>query len=280
MGVIGKITAADGVSAASSDVAHGIELTPAHVGIAGAGLTYGDLTPTSNNISSSADGEIIEGWDVTDGRITVNHNNVIVRNCRVNATGDYGIHVNGGSGSRVEWCEIYGSDSASLYLETPGNSAYRCRIEDAVDSVKIGTDWVLTECYISGHKGDNPDAPAAHMDCVQSVGGSNGLIERCYLRLDDYLDAGAPNGCIQWGANFSPISDYTAEDCYFWGAPQANYAFRVGSKSSQPDPSNITVTGCIWEDGAWTSGPVNLPTDKVGWVWTNNTTTTGTSITI
>lgn len=262
------------------EITHGRDLTPAHVGIAGAGLTTGDLTETSGTVSSSQDGETIDGLNVDTGRIVIEHDNVTVQNCRVAATGDYGIVVDPGVvGASIEFCEVWGSDSAGLLLNGACD-VYRTRVEDAVDSIKVGSDQTLTECYVSTHNGANPDAPGAHLDCVQSVGGSNVTLVRCYLRLNDVPDAGSPNGCIQWGANFGPISGYTAEDCYFWGWPNANYAFRVGSKDGVADPSNIAVTGCIWEDGAWTSGPVNLPASKSGWTWEDNFTTTGTPVTI
>lgn len=263
------------------DVAHGIDLTPSHVGIAGAGLTYGDLTP-SGTVFSSATGQVIEGLDVT-GTIFVQHQDVTVRNCRITRPEgyNYGLYVTAdGDGATIEFVEVWGGDSACFYLLAAAD-LYRCAGWEAIDSVKVQTNQTLTECYFDRHRADNPEAPGAHLDVCQSQGGSNVTMRRCYLRLNDYLGTGGPNGCLQWGANFADIDNYTAEDCYFWGDPRGAYAVRITQKEGQPTsaPDFITVTGCLWEDGSWGSGPINVDVGN-GWVWTGNETTTGTPINV
>jgi hypothetical protein len=98
---------------------HGANVTTSIVGISGLGLVPGDLTP-SGSISTSSDGQVIEGKDVS-GSIQVNHHNVTIRGCRITApVSVHAIKANyragtqiGVGGLLVEYCEMRGPITGS-----------------------------------------------------------------------------------------------------------------------------------------------------------------------
>lgn len=102
-------------------VDHGEDLTVDNTGLRGAGYVYdagsdtfshpehGPLDKTGS-ITTSKDGQVIEGVDVA-GRITVKHDNVTIRNCRVVYDGsmyaiDAGRYTTTGADTLIEHCDI------------------------------------------------------------------------------------------------------------------------------------------------------------------------------
>lgn len=60
-------------------------VNPADTGLRGAGLTVADLTP-SGSISTSKQGQVVEGLDISGG-VTINHTDCVIRNNRIRYSG-------------------------------------------------------------------------------------------------------------------------------------------------------------------------------------------------
>lgn len=108
------------------------------MGIAYAGLTEDDLTPVGQTWTSF-DGEVLEGLDIA-ARLTIRHDNVTVRNCRVRPDRTYGIFLdNGPQGVLVENVEVDYSETnettgfvpVAIYNEGGNVTFRRLHVHDA-----------------------------------------------------------------------------------------------------------------------------------------------------
>jgi hypothetical protein len=117
------------------------------------------------------DGAVLENLDIT-GTVTIDADNVTVRNFRINTSGSYGINIVAGhSGIVIEDGEIYNMSSAGIL--GAGFTARRLHIHDSGgDGIKAGGaggPTLVEYCFIEklGTKAD------AHADGNQTRGGSN-----------------------------------------------------------------------------------------------------------
>jgi Right handed beta helix region len=129
--------------------------TPGTTGFRGAGLSQGSLTP-SGSITTSSDGQVIDRVDVTGG-ITIRHDNVTIRNSRINYTGNYGIlveKVNGvcPTGTVIRYVEIDGSlaadDHAPAYDAGCGYTFDRVHLHDSGRAIHLYGSSVVTNSYL------------------------------------------------------------------------------------------------------------------------------------
>ena len=129
--------------------------TPATTGFRGAGLSSGDLTP-SGSITTSSDGQVIDRVDVIGG-ITIRHNNVTIRNSRINYTGNYGVRVesvNGvcPKGTVIQNVEIDGSlaadDHSPAYDAGCGYTFDRVHLHNAGRAIHLYGSSVVTNSYL------------------------------------------------------------------------------------------------------------------------------------
>jgi hypothetical protein len=144
-------------------------------------LTSGDLTLHSGNFTTTSDGQIIEKLKIT-GKLTVAHNNVIVRGCYLAYTGaNFAVsdhnQPNISQTWTLEYCTINCSNSgalASLNVEW-ANVSY-CDISggtDGWDPWGIRAPLTFSHNYI--HDLVQNPTTKSHTDCIQIVGGTGGL---------------------------------------------------------------------------------------------------------
>ncbi len=151
----------------------------------------GVLTPHSGDITTSSDGQVIEGLDV-DGRIIVQHHGVLIRNCHVRSSPPPGDGATGQTWTGIQlWsrsspvtrivdCEI----EASAYpvvgsTEAVGGYDFiieRCNIHGFVDGIKtnFGNAQVLG-CWVHDlpwYAFDPVQTDGSHNDGVQGIGSS------------------------------------------------------------------------------------------------------------
>lgn len=175
------------------------------------------LTPASS-VTSSADGQIIEGLNITGeaflGNLVINNNNVIVRKCRIRAyTGGFGfgntVDWNGSNGL-IEDCFIDANSTQSPVTNAQngiepgagGLTIRRCTIINAENHITSGVGMTVIDNWC--HQASGVDA-----DMVEQNGGAqNNLIQH------NTFD-GADNVCtlLNSGVNLSNLGpgDVTAQ---------------------------------------------------------------------
>ncbi|MDX1535852.1 MAG: LamG-like jellyroll fold domain-containing protein, partial [Candidatus Spechtbacterales bacterium] len=179
-----------------------------NAGIAGAGLTEGDLTP-SGSVTTTHDGQIIEGLLVS-GSIQVVHSNVIVKNTKVVSDGS--------------WYAIYvpfthSSEVTNLTIENVSIEGFGCAEGSDPGCLRAiqayGSGLKATRVHIRGHAGgislrDGTQVSYSFIDDIQtwlgshntgmsSHGGTNIEVMRNYV-------AGSTSSAISLYSH-APISD-------------------------------------------------------------------------
>lgn len=148
------------------------------------GVPAGTSLTSSGGISTSSDGQIIEDLDV-NGTISVNHNNVTIRRCRVRSSGFYCIQeAESNSGTNVIDCEIDGLGN------TAGNGGVRasgliqrCNIHRCENPVSCKEDVEIDTCYIHDLEAPGEGGDVPHYDGTQNDGANNVYIHDCYINV-------------------------------------------------------------------------------------------------
>ena len=199
-----------------------------------------ELTP-SGTFTTSSDGQVIEGLYVT-GQIKIAHDNVTVRNTKVDLTGDYGLYVpkrNDGScpvGTVFENVEVDGRLLDDTYTPVYGNGCgfvlSKAYIHNTGQGVKVMGDVTVKNSYIVTSRADT-DGP--HRTAI-SVRGSNNKI------LNNYLVCSASSGCssaLSVYTDAKPVDNVLIEGNLLAG--NAAYCARGGSveRNGNPPASNV-----------------------------------------
>jgi hypothetical protein len=161
--------------------------TPNTTGFRGAGVGEASLTP-SGSIATSAHGQVIDRRDVTGG-ITVRHDNVTIRNSRINYTGNYGILVEKVNGvcpknTLIRNVEIDGSlaadDHAPAYDSGCGYTFDHVYLHDSGTGIRLYGSSTITNSYLVN---DTFGSSGAHREPLL-VRGSNHVIKNNVLICD------------------------------------------------------------------------------------------------
>jgi hypothetical protein len=172
--------------------------TPANTGASNPGI----LTPYTGPTNITTNGTVIENFTY-DGTITVNADNVVIRNgiinlgdplpggCRADggSNGSYGIHMQSGDNLLVEDVEIKNMDSAGIFVGAGTNSTFR-RLhvhESCGDAFKLEGSGHLVEASFIERLGAGA---GAHADGFQIRGGSNMTFigNNCWMPINDCPD--------------------------------------------------------------------------------------------
>jgi hypothetical protein len=168
------------------------------------------LTVRSGDIEVTKDGQVLEGFHLKDGQITVRARNVKIRNFRISG-GDrirYGIVatdprvrnlvIEHGEIERVTNIAVYGHDFTArrLYLHHLGS-----------DGIRPTGNVTVTESYI-----EKIGYPKAHADAVQMLVGSHVVFRNNTINIPfddpDYMNS----ACFMIQVNKGPIDDILIED--------------------------------------------------------------------
>ncbi len=174
-------------------------VNPKTAGIFGAGLDYGTLTPYQGNLTTSSNGQIIQNLDIR-GNITIRHNNVTIRRCRVRSVQTSNTLVGGesvidgnqstvdGGGNRtwlannltVSYCEVIGSLDPNLNdqsgVTNGGGTALttdHCVLHDVSDAITPSDQSITTSNCVYDMKVAN----GSHADCYQITDGDSALVQ-------------------------------------------------------------------------------------------------------
>lgn len=252
------------------DITHGSQLTHADVG------PTGPLT-ASGSITTTTDGEVIEDVEVT-GRILVEHENVIIRNVKVNVTGRYGVEIpialhDGGASYTMTDSEVAGvSGERSACVVHYGTwTIERSYIHGCSDGVKMLSNQTLQESIVEGPYYDGPEGDA-HNDAVQTVGGSNSKLIR--NKLHGPFQAQTSAFILQ--TNNGPIDGWLIESNELSGGGFTAYIRDKGNGHGVP--TNMAVTDNVWVKDSWSFGPTSLH-PHTSWTWEDNRMDDGTPVT-
>lgn len=173
--------------------------------------SIGGVTITDTWLNSQNGGSrVVEGKSFT-GQVTIEANDVTLRNFVITSGSAYGIRAtNGNTGIVIEDGEIKGMSSAGLY--GGGFVAKRLNIHDSgVDAVKSTSDMALESSWFH-HLGTTP---GAHADGVQMVAGNNNVFRGNYCDMPFPAPAGyLANTCFIIQTNNAPIDNIAIE--YNW----------------------------------------------------------------
>lgn len=136
----------------------------------------GALRPFSGTYRSKYDGEVIENLDI-NGRMIIQHKNVVVRNVRVTYTGGnkytkvVSTTMNGAPNLLLEDIEVYSKNptTAAIFTHSINTTIRRAYIHGEGDGYDMWHGGLIEDSYISMQKTNNP----LHMDGIQASGKNN-----------------------------------------------------------------------------------------------------------
>jgi IPT/TIG domain-containing protein len=232
--------------------------------------TTGSLTNQSGNITTSSNGQTIQGINLTNGSIFVEHSNVTIQNVRINPADGIAIFVNvvgvntntSTSGLVVQDCILDGSNNTTG-ASAIGLSNYtlrRCEIIGYGEGPGMGGGVLIEENYMHGFQFFS----GAHQDCLQGFSNNIQIIHNtcfhdnmttanAFLQLEDQpgnfalvehnLIAVYGNYCFSIGAGFT-IRNNRYSTMFF---PQCAFFGIYNIVNGNPGPR--TVCGNRWYDG-------------------------------
>lgn len=167
------------------------------------------FTSHAGDLTSSADGQVIDRMSVTAGTIVVNHDNVTVQRCKVDTLGYYCVRVMPGkTGALVRDCELFNAQNgifgAGQFLR---NNIYA--IENAI-TVSGGNNTLIKDnfCHDFFQAGADP-----HYDGIAAQGGCNNIEVR-HNRIDLNV---AQTTCMFFSDEFGAADTLKAINNYFSG---------------------------------------------------------------
>jgi len=136
----------------------------------------GTLTTYTGTPSGSTSGALIENKIIND-TLEIYGSNIIIRNCRFQNIGYYGVVQYAGNNLRVDNCEFDGTGAtgATAIAIAGGGTIIRSDFHGMVIAIRIWGDGVtITDSYIHDMFEPNPNPDARHFDGIVSFG-SDGL---------------------------------------------------------------------------------------------------------
>lgn len=196
---------------------------------------------TTGSLSSSEAGQVIERTTV-NGRLTVRHDNVTVRDVLVNGTGTYMIHVVAKADGtcpvnvKFEYVEIDGANAAEnhipLYAPKCGYTFDHGYIHNVGRSSRIVNDTTITNSYVySSRTGDS----GAHRGGIGINGGSNNALINNVVKCSG---AGC-SGALPMYGDFAPVENYLIQHNLL--ATTGSYCAYGGSLKSKPYPHGSNI---------------------------------------
>ncbi|MEX0887585.1 MAG: right-handed parallel beta-helix repeat-containing protein, partial [Phycisphaeraceae bacterium] len=238
-------------------------------GIAGVGLTLGDLTP-SGGMTITTDGMVIENMYITGG-LNIKANNVTVRNTYIDAGTPpagpfYGINASFGyTGTLIEDVTVIGGRSKSVY---GGNmTVRRVNLSGGLDTLHVQSNVLVEDSYLH----DLFQLPGSHNDGIQSTGGSNVTIRGNTIQALYQQQTSA----IIIQSNFSPVDNVLIENNFLSGGTYTVYVRDKGNGHGVP--TNVVIRDNVWEHEGWKFGLISADGgDHI--TYTGNTFHTGALI--
>ncbi|MEU1385877.1 MULTISPECIES: hypothetical protein [unclassified Nonomuraea] len=229
-----------------------------------------DLVKKTGSIVIKEDGKVIDGWDVT-GDITVEADNVTIRNTRVRGQSDYWgiLQREGFSGLKVEDSEIFGNGKVRTQfgILNQGKMITIRRVDIHTISNGILTDQGLVEdSYVHDPKYYSGD----HTDMIMSTGTAAPGTE-LVIRHNTVINTLDQTGAIALFQDFGVTRNVTVQGNFLAGGGWSLYAGagRKGLSSNIKVIDNV-FSRKVWPKGGY-AGPVSYwDANGPGNVWKGN----------
>ncbi|KAA0233801.1 MAG: hypothetical protein JJLCMIEE_03663 [Acidimicrobiales bacterium] len=234
----------------------------------------GALEP-SGGLTVTEDGAVIEGLSI-EGSVTVEADDVTIRDSRVETTGEYAIIADDEvSGLVIEDVELVGAVTPEDHSDgqvSAGIAPYgswtlrRANIHGFIDGVKVKSNQVVEGCWIHGLL----KVEGSHNDGIQSVGGENVVIRN--NRVEGPYQ-GSTSAMILAAGSVGYLEGYTIEANMVSGG---TYTIYVSAKEGRPSPSGIVVRDNVWLADSWKNGPLSMD-PGIDVEWSGNSFDDGTA---
>ncbi len=211
----------------TSGITHGQQANASNTGIAGVGLTAGDLTSAPGQ-HYTTNNQIIEGLRFTgDNTVWLEGDGIILRKCLFDFAGtggSYGLKIQGAD-CIVEDCTFAPATGSSYYigivvgdsLNAARTIVRRTNIGNCQNALTLQSDDVVIDrCYL--HHGNTISDPGGHIDFIELYGGNRVTIQRSRVGDTTLTDDAAIN--ITPFFSGVSIDDVTIQDCFLDGGTE------------------------------------------------------------
>jgi hypothetical protein len=248
-------------------------LDSSNTGPRAAGISPSELTSVSGGLSTSEDGQVIEGVDV-DGGIRVAHRDVTIRDSRVRHSGGYGISVESGvdvGTVTIENVEVDGqgvADGIGIYVTAPVQVS-RANIHGQRVGMQVSSDATVESSYIHSQA----VASGTHNTAMSSHG-ATGLVIRGN-RLESSTSAS-----LSLYPRLAPIQDAQVTENLFEGTGQG-IGLYAGFTSNHPyhdQNRDIVIEGNRWTGSFQHGTHLAWNPDQPGNRWGDNAWDDGSRI--
>lgn len=220
------------------------------------------LVVHTGSFNVNSPGQVIDGWDVTGGRINVNANNVTIRNSRITTGSPFAIHLASGvTGVRIIDDLIVGLAGCSVGVNGGEYTAQRVDVSGCEDGFQVGGATRILDSWIH----DLRYTATSHNDGIQAFSGSNLIIDHNTIIPDPahgnsavFLQPiGGPIKVATISNNLLDGAGYTVKiekstgvvisanrlgRTYRWGWLSQN------GSSAYPNPIHPTLSGNVYDD--------------------------------
>lgn len=216
---------------------------------------YSELTPHSGDFDTVQDGQIVEDMDIA-GRLRVQHDNVLVRNCRIRYTTNYGLDLRwGNTGTVVEDCEFDGvllptdESRGASYDAGAGFVLRRCSLHTAPDGFGTYGNSLIEDCYVIVSE----FTPDGDHRTAFSARGSNNTFRRNVLICS--VQGGGCSSAVSAYGTPNPVTNLTMEENFFAGA--CGYCLYAGAIKEHADEThdivivNNAFSTLLFSEGGW-----------------------------
>ncbi len=203
-------------------------------------LSLSSLTPSAG-VTSSYDGQVIEGKNIT-GNVRIQHDNVVLRDSRVNFTATHGLTVvkkaNGSCpvGTRFEYVDVDGrlaaEDAIPVYSPGCGWTLDHAYVHNVGRTSRLTNDNTVSNSYVHSNR---TGGSGAHRGAVGTNGGRNNRIINNVLLCEG-------TGCsaaIPMYGDFAPVDGMLVQHNLL--ATTGSYCAYGGSLSAKPYPNGSKV---------------------------------------
>lgn len=263
------------------------------------GVSSGTTLTNSGPINVNTNGAIISGKNIT-GSLTVDANNVIVENCKINCSGEnYGIGLmSGRSGLTVRHCEVFGIPITNNRPASHVLTAIACDFDASMANVEIsfcdihgienaigGGNLFIHDNYIHDFAIWQVGGDTDHTDGVQTAGSTNiGGMRIIHNTIIGICTAGGLATPTNYQAGSSCVAlsmgmhDLTIDGNFFAGGTYTLY----GNAQAGGSPANTHVTNNrfstqYYPNAEFPGGKcgcfgtsVGFAVGAVGFIWTGN----------
>jgi hypothetical protein len=210
------------------------------------------LVASPGNLTVNTPGTIIDGLNIT-GNLTINANNVTVKNSRItSSSGTIVIKIAGGvTGTVIQDCELDALGSGGGGLEGSG-TFLRNNIHGAAVAMMVTADSLIQDNYIHGVSG-----PGSSFDAIRADYGYSNLV----IRHNTIINEQAANAAIMLDSYYGTTTGALVEDNRMLGGGYTIYV-----DSSTYPLSGVTVRNNRMGKGSFGYKDIRGNTP----VWTGN----------